>query len=70
MNPWIRIFARYGVGAFVYSAVKFGLFPAEMGEQISNDPMVVTAVEGTLAACIGAVIEFWYLRDKKKGKPT
>lgn len=57
MMVYIRILLRYGVGA---------IFGMEIGEALAGDPDIALAI----SAIIAAGVEWWYRRDKKKGKPT
>lgn len=58
MGPYVRIVLRYGVGAII---------GYQIGEQLSNDPDVVTAATIAATALVGAATEFGYFLARRFG---
>lgn len=58
MGPYVRIILRYGVGAVI---------GYQIGDQLSNDPDVVTVATVAATALVGVATEFAYYLAGKWG---
>ncbi|WP_144224135.1 hypothetical protein [Mesorhizobium amorphae] len=58
MGPYVRIILRYGVGAII---------GYQVGDQLSNDPDVVTAATVAATALVGVATESAYYLARKFG---
>lgn len=58
MGPYVRILLRYGVGAII---------GYQIGDQLSNDPDVVTVATVAATALVGAATERAYYLARKLG---
>ncbi|MBR2691874.1 MAG: hypothetical protein IKE42_28800 [Aquamicrobium sp.] len=58
MGPYVRIILRYGVGA---------ILGYEVGDQLSNDPDVVTAATVAATALVGVATEGAYYLARRFG---
>ncbi|MDW9463702.1 hypothetical protein GOA57_28085 [Sinorhizobium meliloti] len=66
MTVWIRI-ALYIVAGWLYGS---GYIGEEVKSMITDDPAVAGAIEGGIAAAIGAIPVAWWQWAKKMGRPT
>lgn len=58
MGPYVRIILRYGVGAVI---------GYQLGDQLSNDPDVVTVATVAATAAVGVATEFAYHLARRFG---
>lgn len=58
MGPYVRIFLRYGVGAVI---------GYQLGDQLSNDPDVVTVATVAATAAVGVATEVTYHVARRLG---
>lgn len=58
MGPYVRILLRYGVGAII---------GYQIGDQLSNDPDVLTVATVAATALVGAATERAYYLARKLG---
>ncbi|WP_144223594.1 hypothetical protein [Mesorhizobium amorphae] len=58
MGPYVRILLRYGVGAVI---------GYQLGDQLSNDPDVVTVATVLATAAVGVGTEFAYHLARRFG---
>lgn len=66
MSTLVRILLRYIAGALILK----GLLPADLGNELANDPEVISALELVIGAGIAAVVEGWYWLAKRMGWKT